>query len=116
VSDLSPGCLCVNPEFNLQRNWRMFLSAERRAAEELLGYKPDQLSQFWETVGNCADKLVLVPPGEEYDAVRAIFLSEPVEPAHHVQSGSWANRARMVSNKCVENRGQEGVGATTTTL
>jgi hypothetical protein len=114
VVTLPAGCLSVSPEFNLQKSWGGFLSAERRAAEEQLGYKPDQLYDFWKTDGKQAEKLVTVEEtSDEFKAVRDIFLSEPAVPAYYKPRSGWPRSARIVSIKRVENSGQEGASRTT---
>jgi hypothetical protein len=113
VISASPGCIQVNPEFNMARSWGGFLSQERRKAETNLGYKPDQLARkFWQTDGADDHKLLDVADGsDEFNAVKAVFLSEPVVPAFyggtHVGS-SWSQRTQILSIKRVENNGQEG--------
>jgi hypothetical protein len=111
--DSPPGSLRTNPELNMMRSWAAFLSEERRAAEASLGYKPDQLAKkFWTTDGYAADKLLAVDKSsDEFAAVKAIFLSEPVVPAFYKfgsAGSSWAQRARVLSISRVENSGQEG--------
>ena len=107
----------LSPEFNIACSWVEFLSEERRAAEEFLGFKPDQLSQKWVTDGQSNQPLMGVDAGsEEYAAVQKVFLSEPVVPAHYQPTFvgcTWSERAQVLSIQRVENFGQEGLTNTT---
>ena len=110
VIDSPPGSMQINPELNIFRSWSAFLSAERRAAEAVLGYKPDQLAKrFWKTAGDGLEDVAV--DSEEFRAVQTIFHSEPVVPAFygstHVGS-TWAERATILRIRRIENGGQEG--------
>lgn len=101
----------ANPEFNLARSWRSFVSAERQHAEDLLGFKPGQLRRFWECRdGQSAQKLFNVDPlSPEFASVRAIFLATPTVVTHFANATSWPQGISVRSIKRVENDGQEAM-------
>ena len=110
--DNANGALFVCPEFNLMRSWRAFLSPGRVAAEDALGFLPNQwVTRFWGgRDGRAAQKLFDVDAGTaEWRAVRDVFLSDPA--ASFYGAGSvvpWSQRARITHIQRVENDCQEG--------
>ena len=115
------------PEAAFMLSWHRFLSPERAAAEEKLGYHPDALQRFWvadptPTVQRFtsdeppeAPQYQTVPQGtNEYRDVQTIFLADSrtqSEGSHYRWSRSWASRARVQKIERVQNAGRHEQGS-----
>jgi hypothetical protein len=85
---LIDAALSAVPELSLMCSWLGQLQEDRLAAEQWLGYSPQQIQKHWvsdEQLSLLAD----VPRGsEEFQKVSTIFHAMPVDPASNVYSGT----------------------------
>jgi len=104
------------PESAFIASWRRFLSAERRAAEDGLGYNPEQMrTRFWQSPGKRGEDHSLLfevdreKDREEFQLVEKIFLAEPTVEPHYRRRASlgWPNR-EVLKIERIENGAQLG--------
>jgi len=86
-----------DPEIHLMLSWNRFVTAERLASEEWLGYSPHALRRLWESrdqKGMDDNVLFTVDPSsEEYAHVEICFRAQPTVPRayHDMNPGMWAH-------------------------
>ena len=108
-----------SPEPHLAESCRRFLSPERLAGEEALGYNSAQLrEQFWRSAdkkGMDAARLFEVEEGSiEHKHVRSIFFAEPTVRPHYSRrrSKSWEHRLIRRIERVENGRQQEALATT----
>ena len=102
----------AGPEVAFLESWRRFLSPERRAAQDKLGYNPEQLrTAYWQSAGKKGEDeqqlFEVAPASEEFFLVSSIFLSEPTVEPHYPRrrSGDWPSRTVLKIER-IENGAQ----------
>jgi len=100
------------PEMHIMWSWQDRLSEDRRAAEQWLGYSPDQLHRTWDACKKRSmddQKLYDVPrDSREWRVVSSIFLATPKEPpAYITQNAETWPSTKILKIQRIENMMQE---------
>ena len=110
-----------NPERAMMQSWLTFLSEERLAAENTLGFLPEVLQKYWVTEPDPDRDVRLVevrPDGgeeerKEYECVKTMFSANPKVKQHYSirprdawrkawQAADWIRRIDRIENICQE--------------
>jgi len=106
---LMDAALTSNPEGHFLWSTQLRLSDARLSAEQILGYTPQDLWQYWRSTGQRSmdgSGICQVDPGsEEFALVSTIFLEEPRETPFF--SGTAPFRPTILGIKRLEDKVQE---------